>query len=169
MSIEEIVQSVREFRDERDCRRFHTPKDLARRPLPLRPVSCRSFFSGSQSPPTERSWSIGDRQVRHPSVQVRQYETYLRDGHSAFYDTPVLLSGCVYLHNYEPATDDTRIESGYKWVLFVKISFAPISRRRSLLPLPRRQSDPRDDGGGGHLLRCDCSGRATGTECQSGN
>jgi hypothetical protein len=49
----------------------------------------------------------GDRQVLHPSVQVRQYETYLRDCHSAFYkDTPVLLSGCAYLHNYEPATDD---------------------------------------------------------------
>jgi dCTP diphosphatase len=29
MSIEELVQSVREFRDERDWRRFHTPKDLA--------------------------------------------------------------------------------------------------------------------------------------------
>lgn len=29
MSIEELAQSVREFRDERDWRRFHTPKDLA--------------------------------------------------------------------------------------------------------------------------------------------
>src|SRR5271165_1526844 len=29
MSIEELQQSVREFRDERDWRRFHTPKDLA--------------------------------------------------------------------------------------------------------------------------------------------
>jgi hypothetical protein len=49
----------------------------------------------------------GDRQVLHPSVQVRQYETYLRDCHSAFYENrPVLLSGCAYLHNYEPATPD---------------------------------------------------------------
>ena len=29
MSIEELQQSLREFRDERDWRRFHTPKDLA--------------------------------------------------------------------------------------------------------------------------------------------
>jgi dCTP diphosphatase len=29
MSIEELVQRVRQFRDERDWRRFHTPKDLA--------------------------------------------------------------------------------------------------------------------------------------------
>jgi NTP pyrophosphatase (non-canonical NTP hydrolase) len=29
MSIEELVQSVCEFRDEGDWRRFHTPKDLA--------------------------------------------------------------------------------------------------------------------------------------------
>jgi len=29
MSVEELVQRVREFRDERDWRRFHTPKDLA--------------------------------------------------------------------------------------------------------------------------------------------
>jgi dCTP diphosphatase len=29
MSIEELVTSVRKFRDERDWRRFHTPKDLA--------------------------------------------------------------------------------------------------------------------------------------------
>ena len=48
-----------------------------------------------------------DRQVLHPSVQVHQYETYLRDCHSAFYeDPPVLLSGCAYLHNYEPVAQD---------------------------------------------------------------
>jgi len=29
MTIAELVQRVREFRDERDWRRFHTPKDLA--------------------------------------------------------------------------------------------------------------------------------------------
>jgi NTP pyrophosphatase (non-canonical NTP hydrolase) len=29
MSIEKLVQRVREFRDERDWRRFHTPEDLA--------------------------------------------------------------------------------------------------------------------------------------------
>src|SRR5271165_1985191 len=59
----------------------------------------------------------GDRQVLHPSVQVRQYETYLRDCHSAFYeDTPVLLSGCAYLHNYEPEMADALFAERFREV-----------------------------------------------------
>jgi uncharacterized protein len=44
----------------------------------------------------------GRREVLHPSVQVGQYEMYLRDTHTAFYDgaTPISLNSCSYLHNY---------------------------------------------------------------------
>jgi hypothetical protein len=49
--------------------------------------------------------------------QVRQYETYLRDCHSAFYeDRPVLLSGCAYLHNYEPASADALFAERFREV-----------------------------------------------------
>lgn len=43
------------------------------------------------------------REVLHPSVQVKQYQTYLQDTHTAFYAdiNPVALSSCTYLHNYE--------------------------------------------------------------------
>jgi hypothetical protein len=50
----------------------------------------------------------GNREVPHPSVQVGQYQQYLADTHSAFYegDHPILLAACSYLHNYEIRPDD---------------------------------------------------------------
>jgi len=55
------------------------------------------------------TWVGGrNREVAHPSVQVGQYQQYLADSHSAFYegDYPVRLSACSYLHNYEIKPDD---------------------------------------------------------------
>jgi DUF2075 family protein len=55
------------------------------------------------------TWVGGrNREVAHPSVQVGQYQQYLADSHSAFYegDYPVSLSACSYLHNYEIKADD---------------------------------------------------------------
>ncbi len=48
------------------------------------------------------------REVAHPSVQVGQYQQYLADTHSAFYegDNPIRLSACSYLHNYEIHPND---------------------------------------------------------------
>ena len=48
------------------------------------------------------------REVLHPSVQVGQYQMYLQDMHTAFYegDNPVTLNSCAYLHNYRALTDD---------------------------------------------------------------
>lgn len=49
------------------------------------------------------AWLGGaEREVLHPSVQVGQYSRYLQDAHTAFYagDTPIRLSACAYLHNY---------------------------------------------------------------------
>lgn len=44
----------------------------------------------------------GYRDVLHPSVQVGQYQMYLEDTHTAFYEdeSPVALNSCAYLHNY---------------------------------------------------------------------
>jgi hypothetical protein len=49
------------------------------------------------------TWLNGaKREVLHPSVQVGQYQMYLEDTHTAFYEgaSPVLLSSCAFLHNY---------------------------------------------------------------------
>ncbi len=48
------------------------------------------------------------REVPHPSVQVGQYQQYLADTHSAFYegDDPIRLGACSYLHNYEMRLND---------------------------------------------------------------
>jgi len=55
------------------------------------------------------TWVGGNyREVAHPSVQVGQYQQYLADTHSAFYegDHPIQLGACSYLHNYEIRPDD---------------------------------------------------------------
>jgi uncharacterized protein len=52
---------------------------------------------------------FGKAQVRtlHPSVQVRRYERYLADGHTAFYgDGAIGLGSLAYLHNYHPGASD---------------------------------------------------------------
>lgn len=48
------------------------------------------------------------RETLHPSAQVGQYQLYLEDTHTAFWegDSPVSLSSCAFLHNYEPLIDD---------------------------------------------------------------
>jgi len=55
------------------------------------------------------SWVGGaQREVLHPSIQVLQYEAYLEDTHTAFYegDSPIRLASCAYLHNYAPHEND---------------------------------------------------------------
>jgi len=49
------------------------------------------------------TWVGGaNREVLHPSAQVGQYQMYLADTHTAFYEgaNPIALSACSYLHNY---------------------------------------------------------------------
>ncbi len=57
-----------------------------------------------------------NRDVLHPSVQVGQYRMYLEDSHTAFYegDSPVGLSGCSYLHNYNYDAADPIFALKYK-------------------------------------------------------
>jgi hypothetical protein len=55
------------------------------------------------------TWVHGKRRdVQHPSVQVGQYQQYLADTQSAFYEgeDPIRLVACSYLHNYELRPDD---------------------------------------------------------------
>src|SRR3989344_3613888 len=50
----------------------------------------------------------GQRDVLHPSAQVKAYHYYLKDNHTAFYDgsNPIDLSSCTYLHNYNYYAED---------------------------------------------------------------
>ena len=55
------------------------------------------------------TWVGGaNRDVLHPSAQVGQYKHYLQDAHTAFYEgnSPVVLNGCSYLHNYNYYKED---------------------------------------------------------------
>jgi uncharacterized protein len=59
------------------------------------------------------------RDVLHPSVQVGQYQQYLKDNNSAFYDEaePVGLDACCYLHNYTACEDDVLLAPKFERVL----------------------------------------------------
>src|SRR2546425_6741020 len=59
------------------------------------------------------------RDVLHPSVQVGQYQQYLKDNNSAFYDEPdsVRLEACCYLHNYTACIDDVLLAPKFEQVL----------------------------------------------------
>lgn len=59
------------------------------------------------------------RDVLHPSVQVGQYQQYLKDNNSAFYDEPdpVGLEACCYLHNYTAHKGDVLLDPKFEKVL----------------------------------------------------
>ena len=66
------------------------------------------------------TWVGGrNREVPHPSVQVGQYQQYLADTHSAFYDgeDPIRLGACSYLHNYEIQANDALVASKFSDVM----------------------------------------------------
>jgi uncharacterized protein len=66
------------------------------------------------------TWLGGaEREILHPSVQVRQYQWYLQDNHTAFYEgpTPVGVNSCAYLHNYYPEADDVIFSEPFRSVL----------------------------------------------------
>ena len=71
--------------------------------------------AGPLSPP---AWGRM-RDVLHPSVQVGQYQQYLKDNNSAFYDgnRPVGLDACCYLHNYTARKDDVLLAPKFEKVL----------------------------------------------------
>jgi uncharacterized protein len=59
------------------------------------------------------------KEVPHPSVQVGQYQQYLSDTHSAFYEgeNPIRLAACSYLHNYVIQPDDPLVARKFVDVL----------------------------------------------------
>lgn len=66
------------------------------------------------------TWVGGSkRDVLHPSAQVGQYQMYLEDTHTAFYDAedPIKLSSCSYLHNYHYENDDVIFSPKFKELL----------------------------------------------------
>jgi hypothetical protein len=68
----------------------------------------------------------GNRNVLHPSAQVYQYQCYLQNGHTAFHEgpSPVGLSSCSYLHNYEPTPDDALYSNRYQELLRLAPTFS---------------------------------------------
>lgn len=66
------------------------------------------------------TWLGGsEREILHPSVQVRQYQRYLEDCHTAFYSdhNPISLSSCAYLHNYCADTGDVIFSEPFRTIL----------------------------------------------------
>ncbi|MEW6536434.1 MAG: DUF2075 domain-containing protein [Candidatus Auribacterota bacterium] len=59
------------------------------------------------------------REVLHPSVQVGQYQQYLKDTHTAFYgeNDSVVLNACTYLHNYNYYTADVIFSEKFSFSL----------------------------------------------------
>lgn len=67
-----------------------------------------------------RSWVGGRmRDVLHPSVQVGQYQRYLKDNNTAFHEEPdpVSLDACCYLHNYSTREGDVLLAPKFETVL----------------------------------------------------
>ena len=66
------------------------------------------------------TWVGGNyRDVLHPSAQVGQYQLYLQDTHTAFYEgqSPVQLNSCVYMHNYHYRPGDILFSEKFSEVL----------------------------------------------------
>ena len=66
------------------------------------------------------TWVGGrQREVLHPSAQVRNYKLYLEGIHPAFYDgaSPVILNACSYLHNYSYSPNDAILSDKFKATL----------------------------------------------------
>src|ERR1019366_9333370 len=71
----------------------------------------------AEGPNEATTWTgRGHREVLHPSVQVGQYEMYLKDAHTAFYEdpAPIQLHSCSYLHNYSFDTRDLLLSPKYR-------------------------------------------------------
>lgn len=66
------------------------------------------------------TWVGGaERDVLHPSAQVGQYQQYLSENHTAFYEEPkpVQLKSCAYLHNYYSEDKDPLFSESFDSLL----------------------------------------------------
>jgi len=57
-----------------------------------------------------------ERDLLHPSAQVQQYQRYLEDSHTAFYEppAPIKLASCAYLHNYVAGAKDVLLAERFR-------------------------------------------------------
>lgn len=60
-----------------------------------------------------------ERDLLHPSAQVHQYQRYLEDSHTAFYEppAPIELASCAYLHNYTADDGDVLFADRFRPIL----------------------------------------------------
>ena len=92
----------------------------------------------------------GLREVLHPSAQVNNYKTYLKDCHTAFYDEEAVnLFACSYLHNYNYYQDDVIFDAKFNYLL----SEAPLFTGDHVQDLSDFLSDKLRNGDGELVLK----------------
>jgi DUF2075 family protein len=96
---------------------------------------------------------VGGRQrdVLHPSAQVRQYRLYLEDAHTAFYEPPdpIGLDSCAYLHNYHAEVGDHLLSEKFSNL----IEGSPAFTADDVDPLMAYLTSRLDKGGGLPVLQ----------------
>lgn len=96
---------------------------------------------------------IGGRQrdVLHPSAQVRQYRLFLEDAHTAFYEPPdpIGLDSCAYLHNYHAEVGDHLLSEKFSSL----IKGSPAFTADDVDPLVAYLTSRLDQGGGMPVLQ----------------
>ena len=92
-----------------------------------------------------------ERDVLHPSAQVCQYQLYLEDSHTAFYEppNPVRLGSCAYLHNYVPDKNDLLFSDRFRSVL----ECSPVFTADDVEPLQAYLVERVREGHGEEVLR----------------
>jgi len=92
-----------------------------------------------------------DREVLHPSAQVGQYQLYLQDTHTAFYEgeRPIRLDACAYLHNYFPVDEDVLFAAPFQAIL----ERCPVFTADDVERLSRHLGERLDGGEGLDVLR----------------
>jgi uncharacterized protein len=91
------------------------------------------------------------REVLHPSVQVAQYNMYLKETHTSFYEDPqpILLNSCAYLHNYSYSPDDVLLSE--KFTDFIKDY--PLFTAEEVDEFENYLIDKLENGNGSQVLR----------------
>ncbi len=92
-----------------------------------------------------------ERDLPHPSAQVYQYQRYLQDSHTAFYEPPmpIRLASCAYLHNYTAEAGDTLLADRFRQIL----EQSPVFTADDVEPLQTFLIDRVREGKGEPILR----------------
>jgi DUF2075 family protein len=92
-----------------------------------------------------------ERDVLHPSAQVGQYQSYLEDSHTAFYEapSPIRLASCAYLHNYFAEDGDVLFADRFRSIL----DRSPVYTADKVVPLQAFLLEHVREGNGEPVLR----------------